>query len=640
MKQKIRKSMFLIIAVGMLISLAFNVMVQVKLAQRAFNEESKSLFWQIRQILAANTVEAEAVTKEFQEECLSKAKSAGYIVEKNPSLLNSLEETRKVARLLQVDELHFFNADGEIFAGTVPKYYGLNFDSGEQMHFFKPMLKDRSLELCQSITPNTAEGKLMQYAAVWCENGKYITQIGIEPDRVLAVTKKNELSYIFSLLTENDGAVLYAADAYTHEILGSTYGDDVGKNLENFGISRSSLDRKEKLVKFHAKVNGNGCYCLFSEQDDVLLGRICSNRIVYSGVTRSTVFLTLYLLALSAIMILAIMRYMEQNVIKGIYDINSKLQNITDGDLDETVQVDITPEFSMLSGHINLMVASILSTTDKISSVLNMAQSPIGVYEYSSGMRRVRITDKVPELLNMTQQEKEEVINNYRLFEEKLNEIKNNPAEGEMDIFRVAPSATYSQEKYVKIESFISGNSIFGVLTDVTKDLSEKQRIRRERDHDLLTGLYSLRGFLNNISKLFAEPEEMGHAALCMIDMDNLKLINDSYGHAAGDTYLRGMAEVLSFCSAPNQYIARLGGDEFAVLIYGCESEAECELYIKEIREKQQKGYSICFNKKRNLDVKFSMGCAFFPEDGEQYNVLKNLADTRMYDEKRQRKKQ
>lgn len=85
MKQKIRKSMFLIIAVGMLISLAFNVMVQVKLAQRAFNEESKSLFWQIRQILAANTVEAEAVTKEFQEECLSKAKSAGYIVEKNPS---------------------------------------------------------------------------------------------------------------------------------------------------------------------------------------------------------------------------------------------------------------------------------------------------------------------------------------------------------------------------------------------------------------------------------------------------------------------------------------------------------------------------------------------------------------------------
>lgn len=61
------------------------------------------------------------------------------------------------------------------------KYFGLNFRSGEQMQFFLPMLSDRSLELCQDITPNTAEQKLMQYAAVWREDGEGIVQIGMTP---------------------------------------------------------------------------------------------------------------------------------------------------------------------------------------------------------------------------------------------------------------------------------------------------------------------------------------------------------------------------------------------------------------------------------------------------------------------------
>lgn len=107
----------------------------------------------------------------------------------------------KVANLLDVDEFHLFDPDGTLYGGSQPKYFGLNFRSGEQMQFFLPMLSDRSLELCQDITPNTAEQKLMQYAAVWREDGEGIVQIGMTPGRVLEAKKKNELSYIFSLLT-------------------------------------------------------------------------------------------------------------------------------------------------------------------------------------------------------------------------------------------------------------------------------------------------------------------------------------------------------------------------------------------------------------------------------------------------------
>ena len=73
---------------------------------------------------------------------------------------------------MQVDELHLFDTKGKLFSGSVPKYYNYTFESGEQMKFFLPMLKDKSMQLCQEVTPNTAENKLMQYIAVWREDQK------------------------------------------------------------------------------------------------------------------------------------------------------------------------------------------------------------------------------------------------------------------------------------------------------------------------------------------------------------------------------------------------------------------------------------------------------------------------------------
>lgn len=59
-----------------------------------------------------------------------------------------------------------------------------------------------------------------------------------------------------------------------------------------------------------------------------------------------------------------------------------------------------------LSGHINQMVHSLLQTTDKLSSVLDIAQIPIGVYEYNKGVERVRITNRVPDILGLSETEK------------------------------------------------------------------------------------------------------------------------------------------------------------------------------------------------------------------------------------------
>ena len=98
------------------------------------------------------------------------------------------------------------------------------------------------------------------------------------------------------------------------------------------------------------------------------------------------------------------------------------------------------------------------------------------------------------------------------------------------------------------------------------------------------------------------------------------------------------MVEVFNFCTAPKQIAARLSGDEFSVLIYGCEDKEELQYYIDEIG-KNQNGFEVEFKEGLKLPVEFSIGAAFYPEDGKECDTLLKCADERMYENKRLRKK-
>ena len=158
MKKMVRRHLCGIIVVGMLLSLMLNYVLQIQKSQNDMEEESDWFFRQINQRLSENTIEAEKIKEEFQNQCLAKAESAAYMIQGNPAAAGDSAELSKIVKMLQIDELHIFNAQGIIYAGSEPKYFGYSFDSGEQMEFFLPMLKDKTLKLCQPITPNTAEG--------------------------------------------------------------------------------------------------------------------------------------------------------------------------------------------------------------------------------------------------------------------------------------------------------------------------------------------------------------------------------------------------------------------------------------------------------------------------------------------------
>lgn len=562
------------------------------------------------------------------------AKSAAYIAQARPEILSDQAEMDKVATMLQIDEFHVFDPSGTLYTGTQPKYYGFTFLSGEQMQFFYPMLNDKTLELCQEITPNTAEGKLMQYAAVWMENGENIVQVGLEPARVLEATSRNELSYIFSLLTADSGAILYAIDPMTFEILGSTESELEGKTLKDINLDTRLIRLDGK--GFRSNINNASSYCVFTNSDSspLLLGRSCTTRTLYNKVNQNTFLLGMYLILIASIMIYSISRYLDRKIITSIRVVNRNLNKIIKGDLDKRVDVRATPEFSELSDYINKMVKSLLDTTDKLSYALDLAEIPIGVYEYSQGMDRVRYTKRLPQILGLSKSETKQLMADKALFIKRLDEIHTRPFDADEGIYQLDEH----NMRYVKIEHMANGPSALGILLDITGTVLEKKRIEQERDEDILTGLLTRRAFYAQMDGLFAAPEQLQHAAMLMIDTDNLKEINDNFGHAAGDQYLRSVAQVLRDHSAPNKLVARLSGDEFAVLIYNC-TEPELQGYITEL-EQMQNTQTVAIDNGRNVLVAFSLGCALYPHEGSNYHTLLKIADAKMYEQKRVRKKE
>ena len=631
MKKTIQKRLSLIVAACMLISLALNYCLQIRDVRRSMYQASEERFWQINQILLQNELDTEQTKQDFKENCLIRAKAAAYIIQYRPEIINDLDEIKKVADLLQVDELHLFDAQGNLYSGTEPKYYGMNFQSGPQMQFFLPMLKDRSLELCQDITPNTAEQKLMQYAAVWREDGKEIIQIGMEPDRVVESMKKNELSYIFSLVTSDSGSTILAVDPDTYEVLGSTDLSFVGKNLNDLGITPQQASIRGK--GFHSIVNGVPNYCVFADSDSVILGRIRTDSSLYQNTNRDSLLLAIYLLLLSAVIIVSISSYLDRSIVRSISRTNEKLCQITNGDLDTRVEVHTSPEFSELSGQINRMVDSLLDSTNKMSAILNTVRIPIAVYEYNPGMKRVLATSRIASILNLTEAETERLLSDSQLFEAKLAQIRRIPVEGEHEIYRLPGDPP----RYIRLESVHHENGRIGIIMDVTQETEEKQQIVLERDIDMLTGLYNRRAFYNKMDALFQSGEKLGLGVLMMADADNLKRVNDKYGHENGDCYLRGIASLLKSCSAGHRILARLSGDEFVLFIYGAGSRRELEHYIRDICHAMETSMvSLCCG--MSIPVRFSEGCAFYPEDSQDIPQLLKLADERMYENKKNRK--
>ncbi|MCR5546535.1 MAG: GGDEF domain-containing protein [Lachnospiraceae bacterium] len=369
LKTNIARYINKIFAIMMIFIFVTFAIIQVVNAIRQEREEASYMFFQIEQIFEKNKEELVEVENEYASSCLTKAKAVSYILQHNPEMVdnNDVSELLKVASLVQVDEIHVFTDEGNLFYGTSPQFYGYTFDSGEQMNYFKDMLEDKDLELVQDITPNTAEGKMVQYSAVWSENKEIIVEVGMYPEKVLKAMEKNELEYIFSLLRANSGVTLLAVDKDTNLILGCTDSSYIDLNISDIGLADGIHISEDGII---TDVDGEKCLVVFTEINDTYVGYITPMYHVFSDFPMLFFAFVLGLIIMALILVYSVTYYVENVVIKNIYFLNDDLRRITDGDLDIKVNVKGSKELVEMSSHINDMVSSLLSANKKLTNAM------------------------------------------------------------------------------------------------------------------------------------------------------------------------------------------------------------------------------------------------------------------------------
>lgn len=223
-KRKILILLITIVAVALILETCILQYVNDKNAQTTSNV----LLDRVIAVIDKNeSIESEFV-KSLKDDYIVRAKAISYIVDAKPEVEYDVDELQKIAGLMSVDEIHFIDDTGTIYSGSLPKYFGYSFDSGEQMAFFKQMLNNKDLTLCQDVTPNTAEAKEMMYAITWNEAKTHMVQVGITPKRLLKELKRNQISNVVADMPVYKGMEIYVVDAKTKKILGATDASWVG----------------------------------------------------------------------------------------------------------------------------------------------------------------------------------------------------------------------------------------------------------------------------------------------------------------------------------------------------------------------------------------------------------------------------
>lgn len=184
-----------------------------------------------------------------------------------------------------------------------------------------------------------------------------------------------------------------------------------------------------------------------------------------------------------------------------------------------------------------------------------------------------------------------------------------------------------------------AGGLLFGWLR-LKKEISLRKlaeaEVRLLAYNDPLTGIPNLNTFLPYANKqLLAANRNEQKVAVCFIDLNNFKDINDNYGHKAGDAALIHAAKAVSSVIRESDLAARIGGDEFVVLLVGINNIEDTKRTTQEIKNAIAQPF-ICVG--HQLAVTASIGVAIYPDDGHQVDELMTKADAAMYKNKTEMK--
>ena len=187
---------------------------------------------------------------------------------------------------------------------------------------------------------------------------------------------------------------------------------------------------------------------------------------------------------------------------------------------------------------------------------------------------------------------------------------------------------------YIYILIFLSSITI---ATLIVVNINKREQIKYFSEYDAMTGVYNRRAGFERLSRLYKKSTKLScNISICFIDINGLKEVNDALGHEAGDELIHSVVSGIKQNIRENDFIARLGGDEFLIIFEGLDenkSEVVWDRIVKEYNNVNE-------TEKREYLISVSHGIESFQCNSDEYiDKIVNNADEKMYNEKRQIKK-
>ena len=298
-------------------------------------------------------------------------------------------------------------------------------------------------------------------------------------------------------------------------------------------------------------------------------------------------------------------------------------------------------EIDKMTDAITQLQVNVQDFSSQVSKMIRIAHVGLGTFMYDRADDSVFVGQSLLSLLKMQVQSDEDVVMDRETFLESIIADETR--------FAIAKSlrgiAAGMQTDFIKEYSILQDdgstewmrlsivhnkNKSIGILQDITGVMLEKKRIEYERDYDSISGLLNRHAYHSKLEELFSKPEELGVTAFIMLDLDNLKFVNDTHGHDFGDDYIKTAATTLKAFEKYGGIVSRMSGDEFNVCLHGFSSKEEVREIINEVREQLLASYCLLADG-THFKIRASAGVSWYPDDARSYELLIKYADFAMY---------
>ena len=458
------------------------------------------------------------------------------------------------------------------------------------------------------------------------------------------------LDYISKILAEselefgNNGSYMIVKskngdENFTEEFIGKTIWNELFASGKNFKIKKQNEEYNVYCI-YGDELNNN-VYCILKqlemyksntpfEGDLWYLAVAAEEKGLFEGIYKlnDLFFKAIIIIVLISFIITVFVSFHFTKPIENLVDELRKsdpskqlsLKKINIGEIDE------------LSTVIERLNKDVAYSASRLTQMIDLVNISIGAIEYDKGSDKcylsgdaIKMMDFSEEYKSKNNHQKEDYDREFEAFKQKVVSIIYSKKE---EIYTCEVLKNNGEIVWLRFSIKESGLRTIVVFIDVTEEIVNMKQAEYERDHDNLTGLLNRSAFERRCSQVIAsEPKILGVA---MWDLDNLKYINDNYGHEFGDLYIISTANVFKELEKLGAFAARRSGDEFFALIYGFDSKEEIYNAVKNIHEKLS-STKFTLSENKTVNIKASGGIVFYPEEAQTVSDLIKYVDFAMY---------